>query len=109
MLECVALHRLVVVPPARSQYIGAARPDRIEPAAAERLNTYIENLRERSEGAGRAQAAWWVDARPDAFNELLACDPDDFDMASRSAIDRLRDCTPPNAQSGVSGLRQDHG
>lgn len=101
MLEAVALHRLVVNPPAKAQYIGAAKPDRLEAAAAQRLQAYIDNLAARSEGQGRAQAAWWKDGQPAEFERLLSCDVADYEAASRSALDRLVACTPPNAQSGV--------
>jgi hypothetical protein len=101
MLETVALHRLVVDPPAKAQYIGAAQPDRLEAAAAQRLHAYIDNLAERSEGQGRAQAAWWKDGQPAELERLLSCHVADFEGASRSALDRLVTCTPPNAQSGV--------
>lgn len=101
MLECVALHRLVVGPPPTADYIGAAQPDRLEAAAAQRLQTYLDNLSQRSEGQGRAQAAWWLDGEPAELERLLACDVPDFDAASRSAMDRLVGCTPSTAQSGV--------
>jgi hypothetical protein len=101
MLEVVALHRLVVDPPAKAQYIGAAKPNRLEAAAAQRLQAYIDNLAARSEGQGRAQAAWWKDGQPAALERLLSCDVTDYEAASRSALDRLVECTPPNAQSGV--------
>jgi hypothetical protein len=101
MLQAVAVHRLVVGPPAKAQYIGAAHPDQIEPAAAARLQSYIDNLVERSEGRGRAQAAWWKDGPPSELEQLLSCDVKDFEKNSRSALDRLVSCTPPTAQSGV--------
>ena len=72
MLEAVALHRLVVNPPAKAQYIGAAIPDRLETAAAQRLQAYIDNLAVRSEGQGRAQAAWWNDGQRSLARASLA-------------------------------------
>jgi hypothetical protein len=60
--ECSKLSRCTAGggPAGQAQYIGTAQPDRLEAAAAQRLQAYIDNLAARSEGQGRAQAAaWW--------------------------------------------------
>lgn len=101
MLECVALHQLVVGPPARAEYIGVARPDRMETGATARVDSYVDNLVGRSEGQGRAQSGWWIANILGELEALIDCSVQDFEAASKAALDRLVICTPANAQSGL--------
>lgn len=102
MLESIAVHRLIAGPPAKAQYIGAAQPDKLEPLAAERVRTYVNNLANRREGQGRSQAAWWLDSCPAHIAKLLSCNVADFDTATRAALDALvATAKGKHPQSGV--------
>ncbi len=102
VLESIAVHQMIGGSPATPQYIGAASPEKLEPMAAARVQEYVDNLNRRREGQGRSQTAWWIDVCPAHITQLLTCGINDFDTATRSALDGLLAAAKgKQAQSGV--------
>lgn len=101
-LEIFAVHRLIAGSPATGQYIGAARPDALEPPARARVEAYVTSMVERDEGQGRAQAAWWLETRPEHLTRMLTSHVKEFNAATCASLDALvLAAKGKRAQSGV--------